>query len=81
MPAENSVITPAGVIRPTRPPRASVNHRLPSAPAAIPAGTESGVMPAENSVTSPSGVIRATRFPRVSVNHRLPSAPAAILDG
>ena len=32
----NSVTTPAGVIRPIRFPRRSVNHRLPSGPAAMP---------------------------------------------
>ena len=82
MPAENSVTAPAGVIRPIRPARSySVNQRLPSGPAAIPAGPLFGVMPAENSVTTPAGVIRPIRFPLYSVNQRLPSGPAAIPAG
>jgi hypothetical protein len=34
----NSVMTPPGVIRPIRLPARSVNHRLPSGPAAIQKG-------------------------------------------
>ena len=79
-PVENSVIAPVIVMRPIRPglPR-SVNHRLPSGPAAIPVGWLFAVSPVENSVIAPSGVIRPIRpgLPR-SVNHRLPSGPAAI---
>ncbi len=73
--------TPAGVIRPTLLAVNSVNHKLPSGPAAIHEGELPGEMPAENSVTTPAGVIRATRLPSGSATHRLPSGPAAIPRG
>ncbi len=60
IPVENSVTTPAGVIRPILP-ASSVNQRLPSGPAAIPCGKLPGVIPAEYSVTVPVGVIRPIR--------------------
>ena len=46
MPVENSVTSPAGVIRPIRSPVCSVNQRLPSGPAVIPDGPLPAVMPA-----------------------------------
>ena len=68
---------PVGVIRPILFPLFSVNHRLPSAPAAISNGVlfAVGIV---NSVIVPVGVIRPILSPLVSVNHTLPSAPAAI---
>src|SRR5207244_4319577 len=81
MPAEYSVTVPDVVIFPTRLPLYSVNHRLPSGPAAMPRGPAPLVMPAEYSVTNPDGVILPippTNKVPVSVNHRLPSGPAAI---
>ena len=81
MPTENSVITPAGVIRPIRSGNCSVNQRLPSGPAVISAGWPPGVMPAENSVITPAGVIRPIRPARDSVNQRLPSGPRVIPKG
>ena len=65
MPAENSVTTPAGVIRPIRLPSSSVNQRLPSGPAVISSGALPAVMPAENSVMTPAVVIRPIRLPFV----------------
>src|SRR5205809_6846193 len=46
------------VIRPIRLMPSSVNHRLPSGPAAMRLGCAAAVMPALNWVTTPSGVIR-----------------------
>src|ERR1700759_1066314 len=69
------------VIDPTRS-SVSVNHRLPSGPAAIPNGWLPGVIPVETSVTVPVGVTRATLPPPLaSLNQRFPSGPAAIPDG
>ncbi len=76
----------AGIPAPIRPIAlvvpSSVNHRLPSAPAAMPDGLLPEFSPVENSLIVPLGVIRpiALVVPR-SVNHRLPSAPAAMPDG
>ena len=58
IPFVNSVIPPAGVIRPTpvRLAAVRVNQRLPSGPAAIPWGLEPAVSPLVNSVTVPVGV-------------------------
>ncbi len=81
MPAENSVTTPAGVMRPIRFPSASANQRLPSGPAVMPVGLLCGLMPAENSVSRPAGVMRPIRFPSRSVNHRLPSGPDVMPTG
>ena len=39
----NSVMTPSGVMRPMAFVKSSVNHRLPSGPAAMPYGWEFGV--------------------------------------
>ena len=74
------MIAPAGVIRPMAlvvP--ASVNHRFPSGPAAMPSGMLPGFRPLENSVIAPAGVMRpmALVVPW-SANHRFPSGPAAI---
>ncbi len=57
MPAQNSVTTPAVVIRPIRLPACSVNHRLPSGPAVMPNSVAPGLMPVLNSVTTPAVVI------------------------
>src|SRR5689334_17255174 len=54
-PAENSVIWPAGVMRPIASALPSVNHKLPSGPDVIPTGVDDGPSPAENSVIDPSG--------------------------
>ena len=56
----------------------SVNHRLPSAPEAMPVGALPAFSPAENSLIAPPGVIRPIALLPGSVNHRLPSAPGAI---
>ena len=56
---ENSVTTPAGVMRPIRRPLVSVNQRLPSGPATMSRGLLPAVMPVANSVTTPAGVMRA----------------------
>src|SRR5262249_59313589 len=54
-PTGNSVTTPAGVIRPMFLAKLSVNHKLPSGPAAMPKGLEIGGLLVEggskNSVT------------------------------
>jgi hypothetical protein len=86
----NSVMTPAGVIRPMMAtkllfptPLEAVNHRLPSGPAVMPEGAELPVGRV-NSVRVPAGVIRPMAptelFPLVPepVNHRLPSGPTVM---
>src|SRR5215831_8151189 len=70
-------MTPVGVIRATSLTPGSVNHMLPSGPAAMAQGRPL----VWNSVTSPWVVIRATLFPTNSVNHRLPSGPTAMYSG
>jgi len=68
------VISPVGVIRPMMP-TCSVNHKLPSAPSAIPLlkeENEGGL----NNVITPDGVTRPTFV--YWVNHRFPSEPAVI---
>src|SRR5206468_4553609 len=77
---ENSVMAPAGVIRPILSASNSVNHTFQSGPGAMPLGPLSGVGVA-NSVTAPDGVMRATLDAAFSVNHRLPSGPAAMAAG
>src|SRR5690348_11080797 len=75
----NSVIWPAGVIRPIAlvvP--VSVNHRLPSGPAVSPRGKAPGFKPPENSVIWPLGVIRPIAGSLASVNQIFPSGPAAM---
>jgi integrase/recombinase XerD len=59
----------------------SVNHRLPSAPAAIPPTGKLFAVGIVNSVIVPVGVIRPILSPLFSVNHTLASAPAAIPTG
>ena len=66
MPALNSVTTPAVVICPIRLAVCSVNHRLPSGPAAMLLRPALAVMPALNSVTVPAVVIRPIRLPPFS---------------
>src|SRR5262249_57351999 len=83
----NSVMTPAGVMRPILPGDCgslldSPNQRLPSGPAVIRLGVV--IEPRENTVTTPAGVIRPIApmslppGPFSSVNQRLPSGPAVI---
>ena len=74
------VMVPRGVIRPILLPRCSVNHRLPSGPAAMSRGKLS-VAGRAYSVMMPPGVIRPILSPSDSVNQRLPSGPAAIPTG
>src|ERR1035437_4677415 len=69
---------PAGVMPPIRWPLNSVNHRVPSDPAAMPSGPLPAVKPVEYSVMTPAVVMRPIRLPLDSVNHRAPSGPAAI---
>ena len=74
----NSVIAPAGVIRPTLPADSSVNQMLPSGPAAMLSAPLLAVG-IGCSVMTPAGVMLPIRLPPTpSANHRLPSAPAAI---
>ena len=49
--SENSVIEPAGVIRPILPEANSVNQTLPSGPAAIPTGWLAAVGTANSAIT------------------------------
>src|ERR1035437_3864843 len=72
---------PAGVMRPIRWPLNSVNHRVPSDPAAMPSGPLPAVKPVEYSVMTPAVVMRPIRLPLNSVNHRAPSDPAAMALG
>src|SRR5258705_11751502 len=74
----NSVMIPTGVMRPIALPLYSVNHILPSGPAAIHSGLLKGV-DTVNNVLLPVGVIRPIRLFPVSVNQRLLSGPAAML--
>src|SRR5262245_9939994 len=69
----NSVTWPAGVIRPTTPPRKlPTNQRLPSGPAVI---APAGFPVVGNSVTWPEGEMRPTSDWAGSVNQTLPSGP------
>src|SRR5579864_4901691 len=87
----NSVMIPAGVIRPILPIPGSENQRLPSGPAVISLGWSSGaaLSPVDwlldegvvNSVTVPVGVIRPILCPCCSANQRLPSGPTVIPKG
>jgi hypothetical protein len=74
----NSVMTPAGVIRPM--PGPAVNQRLPSGPAVMPWGPLLAVGTG-NSVMTPAGVIRPILLALDSVNQRLPSGPAVMPTG
>ncbi len=76
----NSVIVPAGVMRPIWSLSDSVNHRLPSGPAVIPEGKLAAVG-MRNSVIVPAGVMRPMRFASDSVNHRFPSGAAVMAVG
>src|SRR5579862_7948151 len=67
----NSVVTPAGVIRPILLLPNSVNQRLPSLPAVMLTGTRF----VTNSMIPPLTVILPIRLPVYSVNQRLPSGP------
>src|SRR5436190_746718 len=73
----NSVMTPAVVIGRTVLAVISVNHRMPSGPAAIPVGPLC-LAGRGNSVMTPAVVIRPTLLAPISVNHRFPSGPAVI---
>jgi hypothetical protein len=75
IPWENSVTTPAGVMRPILFAEFSVNQILPSGPAVMSTSPAFAVMPLEYSVIVPLGVIYPMRFPNSSVNHTLPSGP------
>src|SRR5438128_12619752 len=55
----------------------SVNHRLPSGPAAMPTGKPPTVGTG-NSVIAPEVVIRPILLAKGSVNHNAPSEPAAM---
>src|SRR6266568_210722 len=81
----NSVILPAGVMRPILFPLPfnSVNQRLPSGPAVMPRSPQPKeedpqVVGRGSSVILPAGVMRPILFPKSSVNHRLPSGPAVM---
>src|SRR5260370_41535911 len=81
----NSVTTPLVVMRPILLAPFSVNHRLPSGPAVMPAGLLVSVG-VGNSVIAPAAVIRATRLTPfetapVSVIHRLATCPAGLSRG
>jgi hypothetical protein len=70
MPSENSVTTPAGVMRAILCACDSVTQTLPSGPVAIPVGLPFELSPSWNSVTSPAVVMRVTVAPSDSVNQR-----------
>src|SRR5688572_22678063 len=85
----NSVMTPAGVIRPICAVLDSVNHRLPSGPATMSAGP-TGMLPGATgsvySVTTPVVVMRPILLlllpSRISsVNHSASSGPAVMPTG
>src|SRR6266542_1948525 len=84
---ENSVITPAVVMRPTRPPTTfSVNHRLLSGPTTMAQGLTLAVGTG-NDVTALSRAPLGLSLPMAladwvsSVNHMLPSGPATMPAG
>src|SRR5215475_5308057 len=68
------------LMRPILPPPSSVNHMLPSGPAAMPAGADREVGTVY-SVIWPAVVMLATLPLCSSVNQRLPSGPAAMTMG
>ena len=76
----NSVMTPAGVMRPIAFCWYSVNHMFPSAPRAIPEGNAPTVGTG-NEVVAPDGVMRTIAFAAYSVIQKLPSEPTAISRG
>ena len=67
-------------MRPTLLPPSSVNHTLPSGPAAMLMGSLRRVV-VRNSLIAPEGVIRPILSPVYSVNQRFPSGPAAMPAG
>src|SRR6266567_4751287 len=73
------------VMRPILFPWDSVNHRLPSGPAAMPNGSQPNLCPhlvgRGNTVSLPPAVRRSMRFPKDKVNHRLPSGPVVMPKG
>ena len=73
----NSLIAPAGVIRPILLLYDSVNQRLPSGPAAMSRELLLAVV-IGNSVITPAVVMRPILLLYPSVNQRLPSGPATI---
>src|SRR5947208_10018616 len=72
-------------MRPILSPLNSVNHRLPSGPAAMPNGLQPNLFPhlvgRGNEAKLPPVVMRPMVFPKDKVNHRLPSDPAVIPQG
>src|ERR1051326_7151837 len=76
----NSVICPAGVMRPILLPCCSVNQRLPSGAVQMPSGKLPDVGTG-NSVICPAVVIRPILLPWYSVNQRLPSGPLVMRYG
>jgi hypothetical protein len=80
-PVENSVMSPAVVIRPIFPASDSVNQSTPSGPFAIPVGPAPSLSPSVNSVMLPSGVTRPIRLVALSTYQRLLSGPTAMSSG
>src|ERR1700730_12397682 len=77
-----SLIVPEGVIRPMRLTPDSVNHRLPSDPAAIPLGLAPAPAGSANSESANDDVLSRPIFPvPSSVNHKAPSGPAVSAHG
>jgi hypothetical protein len=74
------VMTPAVVIRPTRLPLDSANHKLPSGPTVMPRGWLSSVGTA-NSEMLPAVSMRPILLAYRSVNHSALSGPAVISQG
>ena len=72
----NSVIAPAGVMRPILPAR-SVNQRLPSGPTVMPSGVAFAVGIGNSATSVPVVVTLPILLPLYSVNQRLPSGPTA----
>src|ERR1019366_4434674 len=70
-----SVIVPAGVMRPILPPADSVNHRLPSEPAAIAIGTDPlvGIV----NFVGVSGASALASPPQASARPTITATPAA----
>src|SRR3954447_22805816 len=75
----NSVITPAGVIRPTGFALvASVNQTSPPGPAVMANGEAAGVGVGNSVITPVLGTMRAMRLAVCSVNQTFPSGPGVI---
>ena len=77
----NSVITPAGVMRPMRLPRCSENQKFPSDPIVMIRGALPACGRSNSLMRVPSGAIRPMRLPLPSVNHSVPSGAIAIVVG